>query len=88
MDEDAGLEEMPCREIVEVITDYLEGTLDPVDRRRFEAHVAQCPPCSVYIEQMRQTLRALGRLESEDLDPATRARLVDAFRAWRSAAHD
>ena len=84
----AALDEMPCQELVEVITDYLEGTLADVDRRRLEAHIAGCEPCRTYIEQMRQTLRAIGRLASEDLDPATRGRLVDAFRSWRQAAPD
>jgi anti-sigma factor RsiW len=78
-------DEMACQELVEVLTDYLEGTLADVDRRRLEAHVAVCPPCRTYIEQLRQTLRAVGGLAAEDLAPTTRARLVAVFRGWREA---
>jgi anti-sigma factor RsiW len=84
-DEDA-LDEMACQELVEVITDYIEGTLPERDRMRLDAHIAGCASCRAYIEQMRQTMRAVGRLAGEDLEPATRSRLLDAFRAWRQAA--
>jgi anti-sigma factor RsiW len=80
--------EMACQELVEVITDYLEGTLGAEDVRRLEAHIAQCDPCTTYIEQMRQSMRAVGRLSSSDLDPSTRSRLVEAFRSWRGTAAD
>lgn len=85
---DTAPDEMACQELVEVITDYLEGTLPARDVSRLEAHLAECPPCRTYIEQMRMTMRAIGRLSSEDLAPATRARLVDAFRSWRRGAAD
>ena len=74
--------EMPCRELVEVITDYLEDRLSPVDRARFEAHLAECEACSTYLEQFRQTIRALGRLPEESLSPEARNALLDAFRGW------
>ena len=63
------LPEMPCRELVEVITDYLEDRLSPVDRARFEAHLAECEACRTYLEQLRQTIRVLGRLPEESLSP-------------------
>ena len=76
------LPEMPCRELVEVITDYLEDRLSPVDRARFEAHLAECEACLTYLEQFRQTIRALGRLPEESLSSEARNALLDAFRGW------
>jgi anti-sigma factor RsiW len=76
------LPEMPCRELVEVITDYLEDRLSPVDRARFEAHLAECEACRTYFEQFRQTIRALGQLPEELLSPEARSALLDAFRGW------
>lgn len=76
---------MACREVVELVTDYLEGTLDDVDRARFEAHIAGCPHCTAYMEQMRQTLGALGQIPEESLSEPARAELIQAFRNWRAA---
>lgn len=76
-------EEMSCRELVEVITEYLEGTLPGDARERFEAHLAECPYCANYLEQMRATIEALGELQEESLDEKTREGLVEAFRGWR-----
>jgi anti-sigma factor RsiW len=74
--------EMPCRELVEVISDYLEDRLSPVDRARFEAHLAECEACRTYLEQFRQTIRALGRLREESLAPGVRSALLEAFKGW------
>ena len=79
---DKGLPEIPCRELVEIITDYLEDGLSPVDRTRFEAHLAECEACRLYLEQFRQTIRALERLPEESLSPAAREALLTAFRGW------
>jgi anti-sigma factor RsiW len=76
------LPEMPCRELVERITDYLEDRLSPVDRARFEAHLAECEACRTCLEQFRQTIRALGRLPEESLSREARNALLDAFRGW------
>jgi anti-sigma factor RsiW len=76
--------EMPCRELVELVTDYLEGTLSPDDNARFEAHVADCEYCETYLEQMRQTIGALGRLPEESLSEQARAAMAAAFRDWSS----
>jgi anti-sigma factor RsiW len=79
---DANLPEMPCRELVELVTDYLEDRLSPADRARFEAHVAECEYCGTYLDQMRQTIRTLGRLPEESLSPEARDDLLAAFRGW------
>jgi anti-sigma factor RsiW len=76
------LPEMPCQELVELITDYLEDRLSPVDRRRFEVHLATCEACATYMEQFRQTIRALGRLPEESLSTEAREALFAAFRDW------
>jgi anti-sigma factor RsiW len=79
---DRDLPEMPCRELVELITDYLEDRLLPVDRVRFEAHLAECEACRMYLDQFRQTIRVLGRLPEESLSTDARNTLVAAFRGW------
>jgi anti-sigma factor RsiW len=78
------LPEMPCRELVEVITDYLEDALPRDDRVRFEAHLAECDACRDYVAQFEQTIALSGRVEAEGLPPALRDELLSAFRAWRS----
>ena len=76
-------DEMTCRELVEVVTDYLEGTLAPEDRRRLEEHLEVCPYCAEYVAQMRQTIDALGEISEESIAPQTRYELLAAFRGWR-----
>jgi anti-sigma factor RsiW len=74
--------DLPCREVVELVTDYLEGALDERDRKRFERHLDGCDGCTAYLEQMRLTLRLAGRIDPEEVDPVFRGRLVEAFRGW------
>jgi anti-sigma factor RsiW len=76
------LPEMPCRELVELVTEYLEDRLAPVDRERFEEHLAACDACRAYLEQFRRTISALGRLPVETLSPEAQRTLLDAFRGW------
>ena len=76
------LPEMPCREFVELVTEYLEGGLSARDRARFEVHIAECEYCETYLEQIRQTIRVLGRLPEESLSPEARNALLGAFRTW------
>ena len=73
-----------CREAVELVTDYLEGALAERDRRRLEAHLADCPHCTEYLAQMRRTLDLLGRIEAEELDPRVQEELVALYRRWRA----
>ena len=77
-----NLPEMPCRELVELVTNYLEERLSPADRARFEAHLEACDACRAYLEQFRSTIRILGRLPEESLSAEARAVLLDAFRDW------
>jgi anti-sigma factor RsiW len=73
---------LTCRELVTIVTDYLEGSLTPEDRARFEAHIAGCPGCTIYLEQMRQTIEALGHLPEESITPEAEGTLLAAFRSW------
>ena len=75
--------EISCRELVELVTGYIEGHLDPEERARFEAHLDECSGCRTYLEQMRVTIRAFGRLPEESLAPEIREALLVAFREWR-----
>jgi anti-sigma factor RsiW len=75
--------EMTCRELVELVTEYLEGTLPPADRQRFEAHLRTCDGCTIYLEQIRQLIAALGRLTEETIPEDAKRTLLDAFRDWR-----
>jgi anti-sigma factor RsiW len=77
---DQHLPEMPCRELVELISDYLEDRLSPIERGRFEAHLAECEACRIYLDQFRQTIRVLGRLPEDSFSPAARMALLEAFR--------
>jgi anti-sigma factor RsiW len=74
-----------CREFVELVTDYLEDRLPAAERERFEDHLALCPGCQAYMDQMRATLRALGRIPEESLSPAAREELLHTFRGWKAA---
>jgi anti-sigma factor RsiW len=77
------VEALSCQELVELITDYLEGALDAADAARFEAHIGGCDGCTLYLEQMRQTIRLTGTLTLDDVSPVAEAALLDAFRGWR-----
>lgn len=73
-----------CQEMVELITDYLEGALTRSQRRRFEAHLAACEHCSEYLQQMRVTIRLTGNLCEEDLTPQVREEFGALYRRWRA----
>ena len=75
--------DLPCQELVELVTDYLEDRLPSSTRFRFDAHLAQCSGCRAYLEQMRQTIRTVGRLREESIQPEARDRLLSVFRDWK-----
>ena len=76
--------DLVCQQAVELVTDYLEGTLSRSARRRFEAHLVGCPHCTEYLAQMRETISLTCRLEPDDLIPQARDEIVDLYRRWRS----
>ena len=75
---------MTCQELVELVTEYLEGALSELDRARFEEHIALCPMCQVHLEQLRVTVRELGTLRERDFDPDVLAEMQERFRTWRA----
>lgn len=77
-------DELNCTEVVELITDYLEGALPSGERTLVEEHLVFCDGCVNYVKQVEQTIRVAGALREEDVDPSTRAALLAAFRGWRS----
>jgi anti-sigma factor RsiW len=74
---------MSCQELVEVLTEYVEGTLSAHDRARLEAHLGVCDDCQVYVDQFRTTISLAGRVHSSELSAETRQGLLRAFRAAR-----
>ena len=80
--------DITCRELVELVTDYLEGSLDRRTRSRFERHIGGCPHCTAYLDQMRETIRLTGMLTEEQIEPRAREELLAAFRTWRSGGLD
>jgi len=75
--------ELTCRELVELVTEYLEGTLPPQERARFEAHLGECDGCRDHLDQVRVTVRLSGRLSEERISPPAREALLRAFRGWK-----
>jgi anti-sigma factor RsiW len=78
--------DLTCQEFVELVSDYVEGSLPPLERARFEAHLTDCDYCVEYLEQMRVTIDILGRLREEHISPVARSQLLAVFRDWKRAA--
>jgi anti-sigma factor RsiW len=76
--------DLVCQQAVELVTDYLENVLRRSERRRFERHLARCPHCTEYLDQIRETIRLAGRVTPEDLSAQMRDDLTDLYRRWRS----
>jgi predicted anti-sigma-YlaC factor YlaD len=74
---------MTCQELAEIVTDYLEQAMPLRDRVRFDLHLAACPECRRYLEQMRGTVAALGRVPPEPIPPDVEAKLLERFRDWK-----
>jgi anti-sigma factor RsiW len=77
---------LACNELVEIITDYLEGTLPEHDRARFDEHLLTCPGCREYVDEMRIMLRLSGRLTVESISPDARDQLLRAFRRMKASS--
>ena len=73
---------LSCNEVVDLITDYLEGALSPTERRRVDDHLAGCGGCTAYLEQMRETIRLTGMLTEEQIPDEQKRELLEAFRTW------
>jgi predicted anti-sigma-YlaC factor YlaD len=78
-----GADEMTCKELVELVTDYFEGALSAADKARFELHLQGCSGCRNYMEQMRETVRLTGKVTEESLSPVAQEELLSIFRGWK-----
>ena len=78
-----NVEPMDCNELVELVTAYLDGSLDPEMRARFDVHLLECDDCQNYLQQFRATIETLGSVRDDELDPSYREKLLNAFRDWR-----
>jgi anti-sigma factor RsiW len=77
-------EAFSCQELVELVTDYLEGALSPGDLRRFEEHISVCDACTEYLRQLRETIRLVGAITPDDLTPAAERELLAVFASWKA----
>ena len=75
-------DELTCQELVEIVSDYLEGALSEGERERFDGHLETCEGCRRYLDQMRTTIRVVGTLTEDDLDPGAKDQLLQLFREW------
>ncbi len=80
MDKPEGI---TCRELVELVTDYLEDTMPPDDSARFNEHLRVCGGCHIYVDQMRQTIQLTGALTPESISPEAEQELINIFRDWK-----
>ena len=76
---------MTCIELVELVTDYLEGSMSAEERARFDAHVSGCEGCTTYVEQFRITIQLTGMLTEEQFAPDAREAFLGVFRDWRAS---
>jgi anti-sigma factor RsiW len=76
------VETLSCQEIVELVTDYLEGALEPEEHASVEQHLVGCTKCDAYLDQLRTTIRLVGRVDAASLSAETRRGLVEAFRSF------
>jgi predicted anti-sigma-YlaC factor YlaD len=81
----SDVNDLVCREVVELVSDYLEGSMSPADRARFEEHLTGCDGCSIYLDQMRTTIRVTGSLDEDSIPAEQLEQLTRAFRNWRRA---
>jgi len=79
-------ETLTCQELIELVTDYLEGALPSPERRRFEDHLKGCTGCARYLAQIRQTIEIVGELREEAIGDEAKSELLSVFRDWKSGA--
>lgn len=76
-------DDLSCKELVELVTDFVEDKLSAPARARFEMHLIYCAACRVYLAQMRETVRVAGRLSEDSLPQGSKEALLAAFRGWK-----
>lgn len=81
---DTNPNDMSCKDLVELVTDYLEDALSPTDRQRFDLHIGKCDWCKLYIDQIRLTIKAAGKLTEDSIEPRVKEELLAVFRGWKN----
>lgn len=76
---------MTCREVVELMTGYLDGALSMADRAKFEKHISSCDGCRAYLAQLRTARMLMGRIADEPVPEPLKVELMNAFRDWKSS---
>ena len=76
-------DDLTCQELVELVTDYLEGMLSVRARERFDAHLLDCDECPIYLEQIRVTIRTVGTLTEQRMSQSAKDDLLRRFIAWK-----
>ena len=79
-----SVEQLSCQELVELVTNYFEGVLSPLERASFEQHIEGCAGCREYVLQMRSTIELTGQLTTGDVSPEAEAKLLAVFLVWKS----
>ena len=79
----ANKNRLSCQEVVELVTDYLEQALLPETQSQFEEHIATCPGCNTFLEQVQQTIMMLRTLSEQQKFPETKQDLLETFRRWK-----
>jgi len=77
------LDEMCCRDVIDLITEYLDDVMKGLDRARFDAHLASCPGCTTYLDQLRQTTTWLGQLSEASMPILAQDAFLRSFRDWK-----
>ena len=77
--------DLTCQDLVELVTDYLEDALPASERARFDAHIADCPSCDAYLDQMRRTIRVVGTRRASAITPEAEEELLRRFRTWKQS---
>jgi anti-sigma factor RsiW len=81
----SGSNGLSCIEVVEIVTDYLEGAMSAAERLRFEQHLSTCDGCTNYLRQMRETIRLTGMLTEDQIPDEQKRKLLAAFRDWKAS---
>jgi anti-sigma factor RsiW len=74
---------LTCHEVIDLLSDYIEGALSTDDRRRVDEHLALCDGCDTYLDQMRESIRLIGMVPEDQVPDEQKTALLSAFRDWR-----
>jgi len=83
-DQGSAPDELVCREVVELVTAYLDDALEPAQRAALERHLAVCPHCTEYFAQIKLVRAAAGRVTSTDIAPQAKQDLMALYERWRA----